>query len=312
MLNWKPDLCIYHGGCDDGFGAAWAIWRRWPDTMFHAGHYRWPLPDAEGKNVLFVDFSAPRAELEVMARTAASIVILDHHKTAEEDLQPFTVHAGNGLAYDLSGMPERLPGMLRDLMVDLDRPPIVAVFDMARSGARMAWQFAHAQHAADPVPLMLSLIEDRDLWRFDHGEQTRAFSAALRTYPQELKLWDRLSVDVSGMVEEGKVVLPAQRIEVGKIVAQAYLHSIAGHQVPVANAPPFYASEVGNELLAFYPEAPFAATWCRRADGRDQWSLRSEYDRLDVSEIAKRFGGGGHRNASGFDLDADASGSEGP
>jgi uncharacterized protein len=312
MLTWKPDLCIYHGGCDDGFGAAWAIWRRWPDTVFHAGHYRQPLPNAEGKNVLFVDFSAKRAEIDAMVQTAASIVILDHHKTAEEDLQPFIVRDAIGSPYSLCGMPERLPDMLRDLMVDLDRPPVIAVFDMEHSGAVMAWQFAHSQHTSDPLPLMLTLIEDRDLWRFDHGEETRAFSAALRTYPQDLKLWDRLSPNVRGMVEEGRVVLRAQRIDVRKIVAQAYMHKIAGHQVPVANAPPFYASEVGNDLLAFHPEAPFAATWWRRADGKDQWSLRSEDDRVDVSEIAKRFGGGGHRNAAGFEMDAGGGGLEGP
>lgn len=312
MLTWKPDLCIYHGGCDDGFGAAWAIWRRWPDTVFHAGHYQEPLPAADGKNVLFVDFSASRAEIDAMAQTAASIVILDHHKTAEEDLAPFAVLSGDGLPYDLSGMPDRLPGMFRDLVVDLGRPPIVAVFDMARSGAVLAWQFAHAEHASDPLPLMLSLIGDRDLWRFDYGEETRAFCAALRTYPQELKLWDRLSVNVRGMIEEGRVVLRAHRMNVRKIVDQAYLHDIAGCQVPVANAPPHYASDVGNELLAFHPEAPFAATWSRRADGRDQWSLRSEDDRVDVSEIARLFGGGGHRNAAGFEIDAGSGGLEGP
>jgi hypothetical protein len=24
----KPDICIYHGNCADGFGAAWAVRRR--------------------------------------------------------------------------------------------------------------------------------------------------------------------------------------------------------------------------------------------------------------------------------------------
>ena len=32
-MTWKPDICIYHGGCMDGFGAAWAIWRRWGDAV---------------------------------------------------------------------------------------------------------------------------------------------------------------------------------------------------------------------------------------------------------------------------------------
>src|SRR5688572_2371816 len=82
-LMWKPDVCVYHGDCDDGFGAAWAIWLRWPDIEFVPGKYGEPLPDMTGKHVLFVDFSAKRPEIEAMAKVAKSIVIIDHHKTAE-------------------------------------------------------------------------------------------------------------------------------------------------------------------------------------------------------------------------------------
>ena len=32
MSEWKPDICIYHGGCDDGFGAALAVHMRWGDA----------------------------------------------------------------------------------------------------------------------------------------------------------------------------------------------------------------------------------------------------------------------------------------
>lgn len=59
-FGWKPDLCIYHGDCLDGFGAAWAVWLRWPDCQFYAGRYGAPLPQADERNVLFVDFP-PRA-----------------------------------------------------------------------------------------------------------------------------------------------------------------------------------------------------------------------------------------------------------
>ncbi len=34
--------------------------------------------------------------------------------------------------------------------------------------------------------------------------------------------------------------------------------------------------------------------------GKTAWSLRSTEEGIDVSEIAKRHGGGGHRNAAGF------------
>jgi nanoRNase/pAp phosphatase (c-di-AMP/oligoRNAs hydrolase) len=35
-----------------------------------------------------------------------------------------------------------------------------------------------------------------------------------------------------------------------------------------------------------------------------QYSLRSEDSREDVSEVAKQFGGGGHRNAAGYQIGA--------
>ena len=28
-----PDVCIYHSPCQDGFGAAWAVWRRYGDAV---------------------------------------------------------------------------------------------------------------------------------------------------------------------------------------------------------------------------------------------------------------------------------------
>jgi nanoRNase/pAp phosphatase (c-di-AMP/oligoRNAs hydrolase) len=36
-------------------------------------------------------------------------------------------------------------------------------------------------------------------------------------------------------------------------------------------------------------------------------SLRAHHDDADVSEIAKKFGGGGHRKAAGFNLPANIS-----
>ena len=56
-----------------------------------------------------------------------------------------------------------------------------------------------------------------------------------------------------------------------------------------------------HELLKLYPDAPFATCWSRSGD-RLKYSLRSEDSRMDVSEVARGYGGGGHRNASGFEV----------
>src|SRR5258708_37459253 len=85
-------LCIYHANCADGFGAAWAVRHAFGDGVeFHPGFYGEAPPDVAGRDVLLVDFSYKRPVLDEMAKAAHSILILDHHKTAAEDLIGFLV-----------------------------------------------------------------------------------------------------------------------------------------------------------------------------------------------------------------------------
>jgi|SRR5882762_457578 len=295
---WKPDICIYHGGCDDGFGAAWAIWKRWPDCRFVPGIYGEAIDgeEARDKNVLFVDFSFKREPMRVLAAVAKSVIVIDHHKTAEAELAPWDVHLGNGQ----SATPEFLVNHLYDPAHAYD-PPIVAWFDMTQSGAVMAWKFARPEKT---VPLFLELIQDRDLWKFEFGEATKQFSAALLTYEQEFNLWDKLAEreSTSHLISDGAVILRAHNANIRKFMADCYMDTIDGHSVPVVNVPYHYASDMAHALLSRFPGAPFTACWFRRRDGMIQYSLRSENHRLDVSEIAKKFGGGGHRNAAGYQV----------
>jgi oligoribonuclease NrnB/cAMP/cGMP phosphodiesterase (DHH superfamily) len=69
--------------------------------------------------------------------------------------------------------------------------------------------------------------------------------------------------------------------------------------VPTVNAPWVFSSDVGN-ILASGSKSKVGATYYDREDGRRVFSLRSVSDGPDVSEIAKIYGGGGHRNAAGF------------
>lgn len=291
MTEWKPDLCIYHGNCDDGFGAAWAIWRRWPDVEFVPGVYGKPLPSATGKNVLFVDFSDKRPGILAMGKTAKSVVIIDHHKTAAEELTGFPIFDGS-----VSSLPQ-----LFETAEFMGEVPVAVWFDMGQSGALMAWQFAtNTRRDAFPPPQMLAFIEDRDLWHFTYGLRTKRFSAALRTYPQEFAVWDKIAAETETLMLEGVSILRAHELNVQKILAEAYWDDCAGVQVPMVNAPYHYASDCAEAMLALYPDAPFVAAWFRRGDGFTQWSLRSEDRRTDVSAVAKARGGGGHRNAAGF------------
>ncbi len=290
-MDYKPDLCIYHGNCDDGFGAAWAINTRWPDCEFVPGFYGKDLPDVTGRNVLFVDFSAKLDWIYEHSFKSRTMVIIDHHKTAQADLGRLPPFDGSMRSLD----------MAFKINWTQNTPEIAVWFDMEQSGATMAWQFAtETNRQEDPCPTMLCYIEDRDLWRFALGDKTRQFSAALRTHPMDFKTWDRIAQDTGPLIHEGKAILRAHQANIKKLMGETYMETVGGFSVPVVNAPYHYASDTANELLAAHPDAPFAACWFRRADGHIQWSLRSEDHRQDVSEIAKSLGGGGHRNAAGF------------
>ena len=67
-----------------------------------------------------------------------------------------------------------------------------------------------------------------------------------------------------------------------------------------ANCPTHLTSDVGHELAK--QSGSYGLLWSINKDGKCLCSLRSVGD-YDVSAIAKTFGGGGHRNAAGFEID---------
>lgn len=290
---YKPDICIYHGDCLDGFGAAWAVYLKWPDCDFRPAWYdkALPLDGIDGKHVLFVDFSAPELQLLEIGHRAASVVVIDHHKTAEAELSRFAQNKHDIENCALHLAQRKAAGLV----------PIVAYFDMDRSGATMTWDLV-CQGGDYHLPALLMYIGDRDLWNFHFGDMTRAVCAALQTYPMDFAVWDQWRWAIDPLDVEGRAVLRANRMTVEKLLKEVRFQTVGGHAVPVptVNAPYQFSSDAGHALLERFPEAPFAATFFIRADGRMQWSLRSDTRREDVSVIAKANGGGGHRNAAGF------------
>ena len=281
----KQHLCIYHGGCDDGFAAAWCVRHATGDLFeFYAGRYQDEPPDVTGKHVLLVDFSYKRPVMVEMARKAKSVMVLDHHKSAAEDLAGFPELAATA------------PVVWRQNELEFHKHGIATKFDMERSGAGLAWDFLHGDRAR---PTFIDYIEDRDLWRkkLPYGDE---FTIALRSYPQDFNVWDGLVGRVGELIAEGKTLQRYYRLRVEEMKAAAYPAMIAGNRCMISNAPYFAASEVAGEL-ALGEAVKFGATYYQAE--RDKWtySLRSRGD-FDVSEIAKQYGGGGHKNAAGFSV----------
>ena len=279
-MNDTP-LCIYHGNCLDGFTAAWAMWLKYPDAEFVPGVYGQEPPDVTGRTVFLLDFSYKRPVLVQMMRQARSITIIDHHKTAEADLC-------------------NLDGVSMD---DADFSDVNCIFDMTKSGARLAWEWFHP---SDCVPLFVKLVEDRDLWKFTLPN-CRELNAVFFSHPYDFGVWTTLSqscaliVDYDEMVAEGRAIERKHAKDVAELVTKLKhtreFERFGTAWIPCANLPYTMASDAAN-LMA--EGQPFAASYYQDADGNFVFSLRSREDGADVSEVAKRYGGGGHKHAAGF------------
>lgn len=272
-------LCIYHGNCDDGFGAAWAVRANLARVDFVAGQYGREPPEVTGRDVILVDFSYKRPVLDQMAGTARSILVLDHHKTAQEDL------SGLSPVIDRVDWQGQAEGGVR----------LMAQFDMQRSGAGIAWDFFSGGR---PRPQFINYLEDRDLW-LKRLEGSDEFTIALRSYKQEFEVWDWLIERGTGpLIQEGRSIQRYYRLRVEELKRGAYRSEIAGTPCMACNAPYFAASEVAGELSATDGVA-FGLCYFEGNTGEYFYSLRSRGD-FDVSEVAKTFGGGGHKNSAGF------------
>jgi hypothetical protein len=270
-------LVIYHKHCWDGFCAAWLFHLVWPQAEFMPAQYGDAPPDCTGKAVYIADFSYPRDVLWNINVQADSLVVLDHHQSAEKDLAGFDVECASNNA----GVP-------------------TIVFDLSKSGAHLTLDYlqAHAYLQPEVWPWLMQYTEDRDLWRWALPK-SREVNAAIRSYPLDFALWDELAqMDPLGiLVQEGAAILRREEQIIADHVAHAYEVQAAGFpQVPMVNATTLFSDIAG----ALCKGRPFAVCYFDREDGKRQYSLRSDENGMDVSEVAKAWRGGGHKHAAGF------------
>ena len=285
-------LVIYHANCWDGFCAAWVARRALGDIEAVSAHYGTEPPDASGRTVYLLDFSYPRTVMRRLLGQARWVVVLDHHKTAQAEL--------DGLVDEFIQRPDLIASPEGGAELPL------IWFDMTKSGARLAWEYFNREHGPSQAdiqipksPWLVDYTEDRDLWRHALPD-TEHINAALRSYPLDFTLWDEFH-DTMGQREmfkrEGEAIRRIERQMVRDHVRHAREIEMAGHRIRVVNATVLF-SEIAGELAK---GAPFGACYFDRFDGKRQWSLRSDDKGVDVSLIAKARGGGGHRHAAGFE-----------
>ena len=260
---------IYHADCTDGFGAAYSAWKQLGNRAeYHACKHGGLPPDVKNKSVVILDFSFDNETTKKMIVDAADLIVIDHHKSAMVELHDITnTH-----------------------------------FDMGKSGAMLSWDFFHP--GKEP-PKFIEYIQDRDLWKWELP-YSKEFSAAFDMVPFEFEEFEKFEDDsvFDDAVKRGSYILAYSKTVVKKVCDKASARKLDGMDVMVVNSS-HWMSEIGARLA---PDCDFAMIWYYdHQDQKIKVSLRSFHDKIDVSEIAKKYGsGGGHRKAAGFQLPGDA------
>ena len=224
--------------------------------------------------VYIVDYSITPLEMKRLLEITKNVIWIDHHKTAIDKFKDY---------------PEPIPGLR------VDGVAACVLTYIFLSGGELIGDLNKSV-----TPLFVRLIGDYDIWKFEYGDDTRAFHAGLlsRDYTPSSTLWKFLEYDEEcyNLVNDGYIIMNYK-----KAFAKEYLNSFSekvmfdGYKALTVNignvSSDFFesASKDGYDLFISYVID----------DGLWRISLRSPKD-IDVSEIAKRYGGGGHRGAAGF------------
>lgn len=295
-LIMSPDevnLVIYHDPCSDGFGSALASYIKFKDNngmnkfgdkvQYYPTNYGKPAPDVKGKNVLICDFSYKNDVMHKLLEESNKLVILDHHKTAHAELDGYTKSI-------------KIDGK----MVDIEQKEIPQqnkVFRMNYSGAYITWRYFFGDNN---VPDLIRYIQDNDIWT-KALPNTRDVTAYIYSLPFEFEAYAKLLEPngITNIIPIGQAINKQNDLYIKQALDHAtprFVQIKNNYYFGIFCNSTVLKSDVGNQAFNVYPYADFSAIY----SDVGYFSLRSTDDRMDVSEIASFYGGGGHRNASGL------------
>lgn len=299
-------VVAYHANCADGFGAAWAVRKKIPAAKMVPVKYQETtlasLGMEPGDRLIVVDFSFDPQETIDLAMVGVDVRVIDHHKSAKEKWEKV-------VSFEQSRF---ITGA-----IEFSDPFLHVIYSDMNSGAVLAW---NAFHRDVPVPPILKLVEDLDLWKFKipmSKAVNRAVSTVIGDFAQFEELHKALLDPDMGMAlaMAGQAMMAADMQVMMNLIETTYKEEVGyelgvegawpGHTGPtkigMVLCPAMLASEMGNLLLEARG-VDIAHMDYIGSDGKTHVSLRSKPGGPDVSVIAAQFGGGGHENAAGFSV----------
>lgn len=331
------ELVFYHGNCLDGVSAAYchkqysSVTEDGEAKYIPMAHNEINIPAiqeklsnvdlSQVKRVYVLDFNLDKDCYHYLlnANNDIQIVVLDHHKTAKEAIEKLDEEfAGKNIQFHFN---LKYSGAVLGYLyfsTQFGIPNDESVLDYV---------------VKTQVPTWIKMVHDRDLWQWKYKD-TKFFTTALfskisggsngetnsntnvnyvncvNCVPAELNAMCQINPSkaesVENLIEAGKIMSEQYENQIQSIIDErGYFEvdllgigAIKGYAV---NANNLFSSELGSKLCRLDDKHKYAITFAFMETNRVKCSIRSTDD-FDCSGIAKHFGGGGHPQASGFNL----------
>lgn len=262
------DIVIYHDKCYDGFGCAFIVYYYYKkfdkNIKFIPANYdrEINIEELKNKNILMCDFSFKYDYLIKIIENASNFLILDHHKSSEKNL--------------------------------IEIPDQYKIFDSSLSGIGLTWNYFFDNE----LPSFLAYLQDRDLWNYNLPH-TLEFITFFHQQIMDFSFWEQYlnQKNVYEAIKIGSQWLSYQQKIIDNIDYYYCINDFDKLYIVAYCNSPILKSDIGNKLLNEITD--FSCIWHYQND-KTYYSLRSTENKIDVSKIAEKYNGGGHRNASGI------------
>jgi len=271
-------IVFFHSADLDGIASAAIVKFFHSDCKlypFNQG-YKFPWKKlSQEYQVFMADMSLPMKDMiEIVKR--AGFVWIDHHSTALEEAEKAAFN----------------PKGLRSV---------------EEAACELTWRYL----SENEMPKAVKLLGRYDVGDFSYSEDVKDFQFGIKSVDHGPKsdIWKELLVANNHLVDEiiaqGKFIRKFVESENKRFVkSYSFKIDFEGYKALVVNRQPsgsafFESSWESSEcdiMLAF-------AMFQSGNDKLWKFSLFSDKGGVDVGQIAKKFGGGGHKNAAGFTLD---------
>jgi len=256
--------CFYHGADMDGKASGAIVRKFYGDECEYIPYFYkdFPFDSIEkDESVIIVDCSC---DFNKLLKITKDIIWIDHHKTAIDQYEHLKLKG------------ERVDGI---------------------AACELTWEYFYNSK----LPLCIKLFGDYDVWKFAYGEDSNRLQTGIRLYDNSVEspMWNKWL---------DKYYLMEEELEKGAIALQ-YRDS---YYKSLINSLSFYtdfegyiaiccnAGSVSSQLFDSLDESTYDIMIPFSFNG-EEWtcSLYTKKE-IDCGTIAKKYGGGGHKQAAGF------------